>query len=110
MDEGARVRFRPDASVFMLVAANLVVLVLGFIYGMGLRDLVLVYWIQSVVIGIATVLRILNLQRFYTDRLVVQLQPVASDPIASESAPSESGFQFRPRLVVFHTPPLAAPA
>lgn len=53
-----------DSSVFVLIAANLVALAIAYWAGMSLRELMLVYWIQSVIIGICSFFRILNLNRF----------------------------------------------
>jgi hypothetical protein len=53
-----------DPSVYTLVAANVFALGSGFFSGMSLRDLLLVYWAQSVVIGVSYFIRILALGRF----------------------------------------------
>src|SRR5262249_32312751 len=53
-----------DRSVYSLIAANLFAIGVGVATGMSLRDLMLVYWAQSVAIGIAYFIRILALDRF----------------------------------------------
>ena len=71
---------RADHSVRVLIAANLVALLIAYATRMSLRELMLVYWIQSVIIGITSALRILNLERFSTENLRMNNQPVAEDP------------------------------
>ncbi len=53
-----------DHSLLALIAANVVALLIAYATGMDLRELMLVYWIQSVIIGIATIVRLLCLNRF----------------------------------------------
>jgi len=53
-----------DFSLVVLIAANLVALAIAWQSGMTLRQLMLVYWIQSVVIGVTTFLRVVTLKRF----------------------------------------------
>lgn len=55
---------REDSSVFVLIAANLAALAIAYWTGMSLRELMLVYWIQSVIIGVCSFFRILSLRRF----------------------------------------------
>jgi hypothetical protein len=67
---------RADHSVFALVAANLLALLIAWATGMSLRELMLVYWIQSVIIGVTSALRIVNLERFSTANLQMNNQPL----------------------------------
>jgi hypothetical protein len=46
------------SSLIVLLAANVIALAIAWRYGMGLRDLMIVYWIQSIIIGLATIVRI----------------------------------------------------
>lgn len=71
---------KDDRSVFVLIAANLLALLIAWLTHMSLRELMLVYWIQSVIIGICSAIRILNLQRFSTENLKMNNQPVAEEP------------------------------
>jgi hypothetical protein len=64
VEEAQKSRAAPDASLLMLLAANLVALGVAWASGMTLRQMMLVYWIQSVVIGITTFIRIRSLHRF----------------------------------------------
>lgn len=59
-------RAHKDTSLFWLVAANAAAVALALWLRMSLRDLMLVYWIQSMAIGFTHVFRILALQRFTT--------------------------------------------
>lgn len=53
-----------DASLFVLLATNAIVLAIALHLGMSLRSLMFIYWMQSVVIGACNVARILTLERF----------------------------------------------
>ncbi len=69
-----------DQSVYALIAANLLALLIAWYLRMSLRELMLVYWMQSVIIGISSAIRILSLKRFSTENLKINDQPVAEDP------------------------------
>ena len=53
-----------DHSVYSLVAANLFAMAVALFSGMTLRDLLAVYWAQSVVIGVSYFIRILALGKY----------------------------------------------
>jgi Family of unknown function (DUF6498) len=74
---------RSDRSLLALLAANLAALAVAYATGMSLRELMLVYWIQSVIIGVSSFLRILNLNRFDTANFRINDQPVA-ETVASK--------------------------
>lgn len=59
----------PDAALTGLVVVNLVALGAALVLRMSLRDLMLVYWMQSVIIGLMNVIRILRLRDFSTEGL-----------------------------------------
>ncbi len=71
---------KADRSVYVLIAANVLALLIAWLTSMSLRELMLVYWIQSVIIGITSAIRILNLERFSTEGLMMNNQPVSEDP------------------------------
>ena len=73
-----------DHSLAALVAANIIALVVAVFMRMGLHDLMLVYWIQSVVIGAMNVIRILKLHRFATDDFQMGDKPVTETAAAKE--------------------------
>jgi hypothetical protein len=57
---------RSDYSFHALIGSNVLALVIGSATGMGLREMMFVYWIQSVIIGITHVVRMLVLREFNT--------------------------------------------
>ena len=65
-----------DNSVLALIVANLLALAIAWFTRMSLRELMLIYWIQSVIIGICSFIRIVNLQRFATDNFTFNDRPV----------------------------------
>lgn len=67
---------KTDRSVYVLVAANVLALLIAWLTQMSLRELMLVYWIQSVIIGVMQVIRILSLQRFSTENFEMNRQPL----------------------------------
>lgn len=69
----------------MLVAANVVVLAMAFYLQMSLRSLMLVYWMQSVVIGVANVIRILKLERWSSEGMKPAAHPLAHSALAKVS-------------------------
>ena len=71
---------RADSSVYMLIAANVVALAISLWTHMSLRELMVVYWIQSVIIGIAAAARILSLERFTTGGITMNDRPVPEKP------------------------------
>jgi hypothetical protein len=71
-----------DLSLVALIGANLVALLVAYATKMSLRDLMLVYWIQSVVIGVTNVIRIARLRGFATDGFTMNDQPVQESPRA----------------------------
>jgi hypothetical protein len=70
---------RADRSVWVLVFANLVALGIGWASGMSLKQMMAVYWVQSVIIGVTNVIRILNLQKFSTEGFSFNDRPVPTD-------------------------------
>jgi hypothetical protein len=56
-----------DASVWSLVLVNAIALLIAYVGGWTLIDLMAVYWVQSVIIGISYFFRMLNLDRFSTE-------------------------------------------
>jgi hypothetical protein len=54
-------------STISLIAANLVSIVLAVIYSWDVKTLMLIYWSQSVIIGIFQFIKIMNLKNFSTE-------------------------------------------
>ena len=69
-------RASSDHSLAALIAANLLALAIAYGTKMSARDLMLVYWIQSVIIGVANVIRILKLHSFDTAGFRMNDKPV----------------------------------
>ncbi|MEW6690302.1 MAG: DUF6498-containing protein [Pseudomonadota bacterium] len=65
-----------DRSIYALLAANLLALLIAYATRMTLRELMLVYWIQSVIIGVTSFLRILSLRRFDTENFRLGNRPL----------------------------------
>ena len=62
----AVVEEKPVASTTSLIVANLIAIVLALIEGWDLRELMLVYWSQSVIIGYYSFRRMMDLKTFST--------------------------------------------
>lgn len=69
-----------DHSLFALITANVAALLIAYVTHLSLRELMLVYWIQSVIIGISSVVRILSLKRFSTENLKMNNRAVEETP------------------------------
>lgn len=61
------VEAKSDGSVHVLVAANAAALAIAWATKMSLTDLMLVYWIQSVIIGLTHALRVASLHDYSND-------------------------------------------
>jgi Family of unknown function (DUF6498) len=66
-----------DASAWSLVAANVVSLIVAVACGWSLVELMLVYWLQSVMIGVSYCARILSLEKFSTENFEINDHAVA---------------------------------
>src|SRR5260221_5455671 len=69
-----------DSSVWSLVAANAIALVLALTLHWSLISLLALYWAQSVIIGIANFFRILSLDHFSTANFTINDRPVEPTP------------------------------
>src|SRR5260221_3806822 len=69
-----------DSSVWSLVAANAIALVLALTLHWSLISLLALYWAQSVIIGIANFFRILSLEHFSTANFTINDRPVDPTP------------------------------
>lgn len=69
-----------DASVWSLIGANILALGIAYYQDWSAVSLMLLYWGQSVVIGIANVFRMLALDRFSTEDFTMNNQPVDPTP------------------------------
>ena len=72
-----------DGSIWSLIAANVLSLVIAFYQDWSALSLITVYWGQNVIIGIANVFRLLALDRFSTENFTMgsrlrRIQPMAT--------------------------------
>jgi hypothetical protein len=78
----ARVRrfLQHDPSALSLIVSNLITIVIALIQGWELSVLMRIYWAQSVIIGLANFVRILNLREFSTRGMRVNGRAVEPTP------------------------------
>lgn len=87
-----------DASVWSLVTANAIALVVAVAGGWSLIDLMAVYWVQSVIIGISYFFRMLNLKQFSTENFKINNKSV--EP--TEATKRQTAFFFLIHFGFFH--------
>ncbi|MEE4360612.1 MAG: DUF6498-containing protein [Pseudomonadales bacterium] len=104
-DPGSRVLrdWHGDRSLWALVAANLLALILAFSEHWSLGSLMQLYWAQSVIIGLGQVLRILSLRAFSTDGMTMNDRPVAP----TEGSKRQIALFFLVHYGIFHAVYLA---
>jgi hypothetical protein len=69
-----------DSTAWSLIAVNALALALALYLHWTLTSLLMLYWAQSVVIGVASFFRILNLERFSTANFTINDRPVEPTP------------------------------
>jgi len=69
-----------DASVWSLVVVNAIALTVAIAGGWSLIDLMALYWVQSVIIGISYFSRMLKLEHFSTDNFRINNRAVDPTP------------------------------
>lgn len=84
---------RNDTSVWPLIGSNLLTIIIAVIDRWNLHTLMLVYWFQSVIIGIVNFIRILTIKNFSTEGVKVNDKPME----ATKKAKTSMAFFF-----VFH--------
>jgi len=75
-----------DGSIWLLLAVNIAALAVAEWQDWPVAQLVLIYWVQSVAIGVSYVLRIQALEKFSTDGMVEDGLRVQPTPEAKASA------------------------
>jgi hypothetical protein len=65
-------------SVASLIGANMITIILALMEGWSLQDLMVIYWAQSVIIGIFSAKRMLALKEFTTEGLSQNGRPIAA--------------------------------
>ncbi len=68
--------FRLDTSTQFLILANIVTIVFAVVQKWDVTEIMWVYWAQSVIIGLFTCRRILDLKQFSTEGVLVNHKPV----------------------------------
>jgi len=71
---------RADGSIWFLGISNCVALAVAIFQGWHLIDLMLVYWVQSVIIGASYFFRILSLDKFSTENFTINDRSVEPTP------------------------------
>ncbi|MDD5041228.1 MAG: DUF6498-containing protein [Candidatus Peribacteraceae bacterium] len=66
-----------DPSLWLLLLTNTIAILLANLQRWSLMNVLLVYWLQSITIGIFNFLRILNLKEFSTEGVTINDRPVA---------------------------------
>jgi len=83
-----------DGSIWMLVMTNLFVLAVALASGWRLIDMMLVFWIQSVVIGVSYLARIASLKQFSTENFRINDLPVDPTPETRRSTAIFFAFHY----------------
>jgi hypothetical protein len=89
---------RHDPSALSLILSNLVTIAIALIQGWDLAVLMWIYWAQSVIIGLANFVRILNLRDFSTRGMRVNGKPVRP----TQKLKRETAFFFLAHYGFFH--------
>ena len=69
-----------DGSILILAVSNIIALAVAVMLGWRLVDLILVYWVQSVIIGASYFFRILTLDKFSTKNFKINNRSVDPTP------------------------------
>ena len=62
-------KLKPDSSIYSLIIANILILVLAIIENWSLGPLLIIYWWQSIIIGLFNFIKITRLKNFHTNHL-----------------------------------------
>jgi hypothetical protein len=73
-------QFRADRSVVVLVLSNLVTIAMALALEWDIRDVMWIYWGQSVIIGLFNWRRILGLKKFSTENFKIGNRPAEATP------------------------------
>lgn len=87
-----------DSSVWTLLGANLLALLIAYVQGWSLAELMLIYWAQSIIIGASYVARIRSLDRFSTENF--QMNGRSVEP--TESTKRQTAAFFVVHFGFFH--------
>jgi len=98
-----------DSSIWLLIAVNVLALAVAYHQRWPLNSLMLLYWGQSVVIGLSYVLRILALEKFSTDNFTINDQPVEPTPATKRQVAAFFAFHYGFFHAIYFVFLLAAP-
>src|SRR5262245_21018972 len=73
-------RIADDASAWSLIIVNVLSLAIAVVYHWDVAELMFVYWMQSVAIGVSYFARILSLDKFSTENFTINDRPVEPTP------------------------------
>ena len=98
-----------DGSIWLLIAVNAVALGIAHWQQWPLTQLMLLYWAQSIAIGLSYVLRILSLEKFSTEGFTINDQAVDPTPETKRKVAGFFAFHFGFFHVIYFVFLLAAP-
>lgn len=91
-------RWNADSSVWSLIGVNVLALIAAVHFDWTTNSLMLVYWSQSVIIGVSYFFRILSLEKFSTENFQINDRPVDPTPSTKREV---AGF-FAMHYGIFH--------
>ena len=98
-----------DGSIWLLLAVNVAALGVAQWQRWPLTQLMLLYWGQSIAIGVSYVLRILSLDKFSTEGFTINHRPVEPTPETKRQVAGFFAFHFGFFHAVYFVFLLAAP-
>lgn len=90
---------RVDSSTWILLASNVFTIALAVFEQLSFGTVIWIYWMQSVVIGLFNAIRIFSLDKFSTEGMTSNGQPVAPNSVASKI---QTGIFFLVHYGLFH--------
>jgi hypothetical protein len=99
-DGPQRKPFYSDMSLWSIVAANLIVIVLSQMYNWSLASLIWTYWCQSLIAGLFWFFRIMELKDFDAPSSMIEdnLRKLAADHLGAQESPMETAFKAKSEL------------
>ena len=83
-------QFQSDRSLVPLLLSNLLTMIWALVEGWQILDVMLVYWVQSVVIGYYNYHRIMDLKEFSTENFSMNGRRPESTPETKKKSPDFS--------------------
>jgi len=85
---------RKDPALFGVLLSNIFSIVMAYIYGWNLLEVLWIYWAQSVIIGVINHRRILSLENFSTENFKINGQSVSSTKLVKHSVATFFAIHF----------------